>query len=89
MIIVIISHIIDKMPDRKKNLAQPTGCLSCQQRFLSLDIYRLPFRLLLPDENGMYRTFLGSMLSLLTIVTVIIYGAYKTNDLVRKRDYKV
>ena len=77
------------MPDKKKHHAQPTGCLSCQERFLLLDIYRQPFRLLLPDESGMYRTFMGSMLSLLTIVTVIIYGGYKTNDLVNKRDYKV
>lgn len=56
---------------------------------LNLDIYRQPFRLLLPDEKGMYRTFLGSMLSILTIVTVGVFGVFKIYDLVNMTDYKV
>ena len=45
---------------------------------LGLDIYRMPFRLLLPDDNGMYRTFLGTVLSVLTLIMVITYGGFKT-----------
>ena len=56
---------------------------------LGLDIYRMPFRLLLPDENGMYRTFLGSVLSILTLVMIITFGGFKTSQLVGMLDYKV
>lgn len=56
---------------------------------LGLDIYRMPFRLLLPDENGMYRTFLGTVLSILTLVMIITFGGFKTSQLVGMLDYKV
>ena len=56
---------------------------------LSFDMYRRPILLLLPDGHGMYRTLLGSLLSLLTLAVVITYGVYKTSDLIEKKDYKV
>lgn len=32
---------------------------------------------------------LGSMLSILTLCVVIVYGGFKTSDLFNKRDYKI
>lgn len=37
----------------------------------------------------MYRTFLGSVLSIFTVVVVITYGGFKTSQLVGMLDYKV
>lgn len=58
-------------------------------KYLGLDIYRQPFRLLLPDGNGMYRTFLGSLLSIITLVLIITYGSFKASELFSKQDYQV
>ena len=57
-------------------------CDKCQKSTLSFDIYRQPFRLLLPDDMGMYRTFLGTILSLMTLVLPIVYAGFKMSALV-------
>ena len=66
-----------------------SGCTSFQRRLLTLDMYRRPFLLLLPDENDMYRTLLGSVLSILTLTLVLTYAGFKTTDLVSMRNYRV
>ena len=45
--------------------------------------------MLLPDEQGLYRTQLGAMLSILTLLLVIIYGSFKMSTLVNMYDYSV
>lgn len=37
----------------------------------------------------MYRTFLGSMLSILTLAVMIAYGAFKIKNLFELQDYRV
>ena len=61
----------------------------CQQHFLSLDLFRQPFNFLLPDEKANYRTFLGSLLSLLTIFLLIGFAAYKLTAISVNSDYKI
>ena len=61
----------------------------CQQGMLRLDLYKQPFRLLLPDGKNEYRTFVGATLSLFTVVIVLIYGSFKIQQLVDLEDYKV
>ena len=56
---------------------------------LGFDLYKQPFRLLLPDGKNEYRTFVGATLSLFTIVIVLIYGSFKIQQLVDLEDYKV
>ena len=49
---------------------------------LALDLYRQPFHLQLPDGQNEYRTRLGAVLSILTIVLLLAYGIYKTVSLI-------
>ena len=66
-----------------------SGYDRCQKSALRMDVYRQPFRLLLPDGHDTYRTLIGSLLSLLTFVTLLMYGSYKVTRLVQSEDYKV
>ena len=52
-------------------------------------MYRQPFRLLLPDGHDTYRTFLGSLMSVITLVTMLAYGSYKVSMLTQMEDYGV
>ena len=61
----------------------------CQQGMLRFDLYKQPFRLLLPDGKNEYRTFTGAVLSLCTILIVIFYGGIKTRALVGREDFKI
>ena len=56
---------------------------------LKFDVYKQPFRLLLPDGKNEYRTFAGSVLSLFTILVVIFYGGFKLQILMGRDAYKV
>ena len=61
----------------------------CQKRMLGLDFYRQPFHLILPDQSDRYRSFIGSIMSLITSVLLLLYAGYKLNIMVRYRDYKI
>ena len=61
----------------------------CQQKFLDLDLYQQPFMFLLPDERDKYRTFLGSLLSLATFITITVFAAYKLADHYADKDYNI
>ena len=65
-----------------------TCCDRAQQSALKLDLYRMPFRLLMPDNQEQYRTFLGSMFSLMTIFVILAYGSYKMITLANNEEYK-
>lgn len=56
---------------------------------LNFDLYREPFNLVLPDGKTQYRTLLGSILSIITIVVVMSYGSIKMASMVNYSDYKV
>ena len=56
---------------------------------LRFDLYKQPFRLLLPDGKNEYRTFTGAVLSLCTILIVIFYGSFKTSALVGRDDFTI
>ena len=58
-------------------------------KYLGLDIHRQPIRLLLPNRNEMYRTFLRSLLCIVTLVLIVTYGSIKASELFRKQDYQV
>ena len=61
----------------------------CQQNFLRLYLYRQPFNFLLPDKKDSYRTFLGSLLSLLTVFLLIGFATYKLIAISTNSDYKI
>ena len=61
----------------------------CQRSFLNLDMYRREFSLLLPDRQQHYRTFLGSLLTILTISIILPYVVWKVTIMVSMTDYKL
>ena len=61
----------------------------CQRNFLAIDLYQQPFMFLLPDKEDQYSTFLGSLLSLATMVTLVIFAAYKLVDHFGDKDYTI
>ena len=64
-------------------------CDLCQKSTLKLDFYRQPVELRLPDETGKYRTFLGAMLSIATLVTVVLFSSYKLITLINFQDFDI
>jgi len=43
----------------------------------------------LPDGTNQYRTFLGSMLSITTLLAVVLFAAYKLVTLITFEDFKI
>ena len=72
---------------RKKQ--ELSGCDQCQKRTLSIDMYRRPFHLFLPDNQSLYRSFLGAMLSIMTILLLSSYALWKLANLINRKDYTV
>ena len=56
---------------------------------LSFDLYKQPFRLLLPDGKNEFRTFCGSISSIITILVVLSYSSQKITTLVSLDDIKI
>jgi len=61
----------------------------CQRRFLNLDLFRQPFRFLLPDQQDRYRTFLGALLSLITLMGLVAFSVVRLTALTTNSDYKI
>ena len=66
-----------------------SACDQCQRRTLSIDMYRRPFHLFLPDDQSRYRSFLGVILSIVTILLLSSYAAWKIINLIKLIDYTV
>ena len=71
------------------NNQKETACNKFKTKSLSLDLYRRPFYFLMPDHRETYNTWMGSVLSLLTIVIVFTYAAYQMIILVSLDQYNV
>ena len=64
-------------------------CDRYQRQALRLDVYRQPFSLLLPDGYETYRSFIGALLSIFSLVIMLTYGSYKFTRLMHSDDYQV
>ena len=62
---------------------------SCQKFVIKFDLYKQPFRLLLPDEKDEYRTFCGSLLTIFTLSVTLVYAVLKLQILFHYKDYRV
>ena len=60
-----------------------------QEKALHLDLYRRPFMFNLPDEASMYRTLLGSVLSVVTLLIMLGYAYLKLIKLQSYQDYVI
>ena len=56
---------------------------------LSLDQFKQPVELILPDNQRRYRTNMGACFSLWMFVTLIGYAFYKMDNLLSYYDYKL
>ena len=54
-----------------------------------LDVYRQNFGLLLPDGYHQYRSFIGAILSVMTLVTITLYATFQVEQLINLENYKV
>ena len=61
----------------------------CQRSVTSFDLYKQPFRLLLPDGKNEYRTCTGALMSISTLLVVLLYATYKITILVSNESYLV
>ena len=64
-------------------------CAGFYEKLLYLDLYPKPFHFLLPDDQPRYRSLLGSVLSVCTILAIFSYATFKLNRLVKLMDYSV
>ena len=60
-----------------------------QHRFMKIDLFAQPFRLLLPDREDKYRSILGAVFSLGTLIILIGYALYKIQELTVNLDYSI
>lgn len=56
---------------------------------LRLDFYRSSFEFFLPDRERKYRTYLGSLLSILTVVTLVGFASFEIDKLLTHDNYKL
>ena len=61
----------------------------CRESFLSLDYFKQPLHLVLPDGRKQYNTCLGSLLSIITFFTLITYSFYRLLQSINLDDYTV
>ena len=43
----------------------------------------------MPDHRGHYNTFLGAALTIVTLVILMLYGAFKAINLIEMQDYNL
>ena len=43
----------------------------------------------MPDGEGQYKSFLGSIFSIITLLTMLSYASYKFTALISYSDYKI
>ena len=70
-------------------MQQLSGCERVQQTVLNVDMFKEPFQLILPDGKGKYRSFVGAVLSIMTLSTVLTYFVYKVNVIINFNDFDV
>ena len=66
-----------------------SACTSVLNQSLRLDMYRQNFQFLMPDHEATYRSCIGTVLSILTLILVFSYSTYKFIDLIELNDYKI
>ena len=63
---------------------------ACQKKTLMFDwFYKKPLNLMLPDDNSEYRTFWGSMFTIVTIIILVLFAGYKMSSLFSRSEYKI
>ena len=62
---------------------------TCQKGMLRFDLYKQPFRLLLPDGKNEYRTCGGTLLSLCSAFVVIAFATLQVTKLIDRSEFSI
>ena len=54
-----------------------SGCGKLGEKALMIDAYGRPFEFILPNGTRRYKTLLGSILTVITVIVAFIYTIYK------------
>ena len=60
-----------------------------KNKMLAVDLFKRPFKLLMPGGDDEYRTFLGSLISIFILCLILGFAGYKLGDLIEFNDYKL
>ena len=56
---------------------------------LYADLYKQPFKFLFPDEKDTYRTFMGAIMTIFTVILVMVFAYFKLERLLEYQIYKI
>ena len=59
-----------------------TSCAKLKNIFIKADIYGDKFEFLLPNDQKKYKSLLGTLMSIISILLILLYGIYKTSVLI-------
>ena len=65
------------------------SCGNLEQKALAIDLFDQPFYFMMPDHRDRYRTMLGSALTILTFILILMYASYKFIELLEYKDFKL
>ena len=77
------------MPNNSYFAQRLTGCEKFQRTLLKLDFYKQEFHWILPDNNDMYRSLVGSTMSILTQLIILTFAVYKLAEMSDNAEYQV
>ena len=63
-----------------------SGCGKVMEKALIIDSFGRPFTFVLPNVAKEYKSLIGSILTMMTIITVALYGVYKWVQLLDKEE---
>ena len=77
------------MPNNSYFAQRLTGCEKFQRTLLKFDFYKQEFHWILPDNNDMYRSLVGSTMSILTQLIILTFAMYKLAEMSDNAEYQV
>ena len=63
-----------------------SGCSKIVEKAIIIDKFGQPFRFVLPNGAKEYKSLIGSIMTLITVITVCLYGIYKLQLLIDKEE---
>ena len=54
-----------------------------------MDLFRTPFRLIMPGNTDQYRSMLGSIFTIITLMLLLSYASFKFSTLAKYEDYRL
>lgn len=66
-----------------------TGLAKCKDKALIIDSFGQPFTFMLPNGQKRYRSLVGAVMTLITILVVSLYAIYKYNLLIERSDISI